>query len=98
MKKISMLILLAIFCITTPGIANTPPTQNPDTESPPDTTTPVYAHDDAPFREREEPKDSFFKRHRGAIATVGTLAAITVGLIVSGADTGKHYHTNEESH
>jgi len=98
MKKILSLITLIIFCITTPVFSNEPPpVENPDTESPPDLSSPVYATDNAPFRERTEDKKSApLQKHKKAAAVViGTLAAVTIGLLVSGADTGKHIHPRE---
>ncbi|MGE0199091.1 MAG: hypothetical protein AB7N99_09220 [Simkaniaceae bacterium] len=100
MKKIFHLILLPIFCLTTPLLAQqAPPIDNSDTESPTDLSSPAYAPThDAPFRTREDLPPSLLKKHKKTAAVVlGTLAAVTIGLIVSGADTGKHIPPKESS-
>jgi len=100
MKKTFLLITLAIFCLTTPVISNeSPPVENSDAESPNDLTSPVYATDSPPFRDRTDdivtsPNQKYIK---ATAAVIGTLAAITIGLIVSGANTGKRTHTPKES-
>ncbi|MCB1072993.1 MAG: hypothetical protein H7A41_03885 [Chlamydiales bacterium] len=90
MKKI--LSILTLFAFTL--YANdTPPIENPDTEAPTDVSSPVYATPNPPVREREEKPSSTWK---ATTAVIGTLAAITLGLFVSGRDTGKHYHKSSE--
>lgn len=87
--------LLILAACTTPLLAETPPIENPDTESPPDLTSPVYAVPDAPFRDRSE-KQEIPNSKKAAVAIVGTIAAITIGLLVSGSNTGKHIKPSAE--
>ena len=86
--------LLILAAATTPLLATTPPIESPDSETPPDLSSPVYATPDAPFRDRtEKPEASNTKK--AAFAVVGTIAAITIGLLVSGSNTGKHIKSTE---
>jgi len=80
--------LLILAAATTPLFATVPPVENTDTETPPDPSSSVYAAPDAPFRNRtENPELSSTKK--ATFAAIGTIAAITIGLLVSGSDTGK---------
>jgi len=80
MKKLCSLIFLGIFCLTTPLIS---------TEAPP---APMQSTETPPFRDRgdDEATSSQQKYKKIAAVVIGTLAAITIGLLVSGANTGKH--------
>lgn len=90
MKKLISILTLFAFTL----YANeAPPIENPDTESPPDVSSPIYTTPNPPVREREETPSNKWK---ATAAVVGTLAAITVGLFASGRDTGKHYHKSSE--
>ncbi|MCB1085222.1 MAG: hypothetical protein KDK60_03885 [Chlamydiia bacterium] len=51
--------------------------------------TETFALPDAPFREREEPQ-GLSDGAKTVIAVAGTLITITLGLFLSGRDTGKH--------
>ena len=93
MKK--TLIILSSFSLAILNGAETPPIQNPDTESPPDLTSPVYAIPDAPFRDRTE-KPELSTQKKALFTVLGTIATITIGLLVSGADTGKHVKPSAE--
>jgi hypothetical protein len=85
---------LILAALTTPLLAQTPPTPTPDTETPADLSSSVYAAPEAPFRDRTaKPETSSAKKT--AVAVVGTIAAITIGLLVSGSDTGKHIKPSE---
>jgi hypothetical protein len=86
--------LLILAAATTPLLATTPPVENPDTEAPPNLSSPVYAAPDAPFRDRTE-KPGVSNAKKAAFAVIGTIAAITIGLLVSGSDTGKHMKSSE---
>ncbi|MBF5059527.1 hypothetical protein [Candidatus Neptunochlamydia vexilliferae] len=52
---------------------------------------------DIPFRERTEPEEAPSNTKKATLAVIGTLAAITIGLIASGANTGKHAPSNNDS-
>ncbi len=88
--------LLIFAAATTPLLATTPPIESTDTESPPPPalSSPVYAAPDAPFRDRTE-KSEVSNTKKAAFAVVGTIAAITIGLLVSGSNTGKHIKSTE---
>ena len=79
--------LLILSAATTPLLAATPPIES--TGTPPNLSSPVYAAPDAPFRDRTE-KSGISNPKKAAIAAIGTIAAITIGLLVSGSDTGQH--------
>ena len=51
---------------------------------------------DAPFRERNQDLNQSNKR-KAITAMIGTIAAVTIGLLVSGADTGKKISSLKES-
>lgn len=86
--------LLILAAATTPLLATTPPIESADTETPPDLSSPTYAAPDAPFRDRAE-KPELSNTKKAAFAVVGTIAAITIGLLVSGSNTGKHIKSTE---
>lgn len=85
-----------LFCLTaamTALVANTPSVEDTDTDAAVDLSSSVYAPPSAPIREQvETPKTSMAKK--AAAVVIGTLAAITIGLVVSGADTGTHAHSD----
>ena len=87
MKKIFYLFILTIFCTTIPVISNeTLPIENSEYSNPSNfpNKTPLY---NRPIDKEE----AFFSKHKKAIAMIaGTLATITIGLLVSGKNTGKH--------
>lgn len=90
MKKLISILTLFAFTL----YANdTLPIENPDTESPPDVSSPIYATTNPPVREREEKPSNTWK---ATAAVIGTLVTIAVGLFASGRDTGKHYHKSSE--
>lgn len=84
-------IAILTLCSFTLYANQTPPT-NPDTEESPTTTSPVYASPKPTVREREEPKK---EKWRATAAVIGTVAAVTLGLFMSGRDTGKHYKASK---
>lgn len=91
MKKWIAILILCTFTL----YANSVPAKTPDTEPPPVAATSVYATPSPAVNEREEPKKD---RWRATAAVIGTAAAMTLGLFLSGRDTGKRYHapkTNE---
>lgn len=90
MKKFFLILAAA----TIPLLATTPPIESSDTETPSDLSSPVYAAPDAPFRNRTE-KPELSNTKKAAFAVVGTIAAITIGLLVSGSNTGKHIKSTE---
>lgn len=91
MKK--LLSILTLFAFTL--YANeAPPIENPDSEAPPETTSPVYATPNPPIRDRSEPPSS--NAWKATAAVIGTLAAVTLGLFASGRDTGKHIKPSTE--
>ena len=90
MKKL----LLILAAATTPLLAATPPIETTDTETPPDLSSPVYATPDAPLQDRTE-KPEVSNTKKAAFAVIGTITAITIGLLVSGSDTGKHIKSSE---
>ncbi|MCB1109816.1 MAG: hypothetical protein KDK64_02455 [Chlamydiia bacterium] len=79
--------LLVLAALTTPLLAQ-------DSLPPPDLSTPPLEIPDAPFRERTE-KQETSQSKKAAVAIIGTIAAITIGLLVSGSDTGKHIKPRE---
>ena len=89
MKKVFCLFILTIFCTTVPVISNeTLPVENSEYSNPENfpNKAPLY---DRPID--IDKKEAFFGKHKKAIAmVVGTLATITIGLLVSGKNTGKH--------
>lgn len=93
MKKWIAILTLCTFTL----YANPAPTQNPNPEAPPVTTSPIYATPSPSVNERGEPKKD---KWRATAAVIGTAAAVTLGLFLSGRDTGKRQHTttNNESH
>lgn len=88
MKKWIAILTLCSFTL----YANEISSKNPDTEDPPATTPPVYASPNPAVREREEPKK---EKWRATVAVIGTAAAVTLGLFLSGRDTGKRYHESK---
>lgn len=90
MKKWIAIVTLCSFTL----YANEVPPKNPDTEEPPTTTSPVYASPNPAVREREEPKKD---KWRATAAVIGTAAAVTLGLFLSGRDTGKRYHETKKA-
>jgi len=86
--------LLILAAATTPLLAIAPPVESTDTETPQDLSSPVYAAPNAPFRDRTE-KSEVSNTKKAAFAVVGTIAAITIGLLVSGSNTGKHIKSTE---
>lgn len=90
MKKWIAILTLCSFTL----YANQTPPANPDTEEPPQTSSPVYATPTKAVREREEPKK---EKWRATAAVIGTVAAVTLGLFMSGRDTGKHYHASKKA-
>ncbi len=50
---------------------------------------------DIPFRERTEPEETPSNTKKATLAVIGTLAAITIGLIASGANTGKRASSSD---
>lgn len=93
MKKWIAILTLCTFTL----YANSVPVENPDPEAPPVTTSPIYATPSPTVKEREEPKKD---KWRATAAVIGTAAAVTLGLFLSGRDTGKRYHStsNSETH
>jgi len=88
--------LFTLSAITAPLLGNPPPVENPDTESPPDLTSPVYSIPDAPVRDRVE-KKPWSTKQKSIFAVAGTIATITIGLLVSGSNTGKHIKPGKSS-
>jgi len=87
MKKVFCLLILTIFCTTVPVISNeTLPVENSEYSNP------ENFPNKAPLYDRPIDKEkAFFGKHKKAIAlVVETLATITIGLLVSGKNTGKH--------
>lgn len=96
MKKAIYAALATLICLIPLHGAQVPPFENPDTESPPDLSSPVYATPDAPFRDRTE-KEGLSTTKKTLFAVIGTAVTITLGLLVSGADTGKHPKPKEST-
>ncbi len=90
MKKLLLILAVA----TSPLLATTPPIEGTDTEIPPDLSSSLYAAPDAPFRDHTE-KLEISNTKKAAFAVVGTIAAITIGLLLSGSNTGKHIKSTE---
>jgi len=75
MKKTFLLLTLALFSFTAPLVSEEP----------------LSPTEDAPFRDRTERElpSSTQKYKKAAAVVIGTLAAITIGLLVSGSNNGK---------
>lgn len=92
MKKWIALLTLCSFCL----YANQAPSQNSDSEEPAQTTTsPTYAAPKPSVEKKEEPQKN---RWEIATAVIGTIAAVTLGLFMSGRNTGEHYKKTANSH
>ncbi|NGX50568.1 MAG: hypothetical protein K1060chlam2_00414 [Chlamydiae bacterium] len=76
MKKNLLLLTLALFSFTAPLASGEP----------------LAPTEDAPFRDRTEREhpSSTNKYKKALVVVIGTLAAITIGLIVSGSNSGKN--------
>jgi hypothetical protein len=91
MKKWIASLTLCSFCL----YANQAPSQNSNTEEPAQTTTsPTYAAPKPSVEKKEEPQT----RWKMAAAVIGTIATVTLGLFMSGRNTGKHYEKPAGSH
>ena len=93
-----MIAIAFAFTVSTLTGADAPPQEDlsPPTYAAPELTgtdapeeAPTYAAPETPIQERREipPSDTA----KVITAVVGTLVAVTVGLIASGYNTGKHY-------
>lgn len=83
MRKFLLILLTAC---TTSLLANTPPVENPPTTL----TSPIYPTS-------QEPKKETSNGKKATAAVIGTIAAITIGLLVSGSDTGEHIKSKKAS-
>lgn len=88
MKKIALLLLIA--SSFTLIAAEVPPPASSDTETPPDITTPTWAVDPLAPPVKKDPSPEMMRNKHIAAVMIGTAASVIIGLLVSGANTGKH--------
>ena len=92
MKKWIAFLTLCSLCL----YANQTPPQSSDSEEPSQTTpSPAYAAPKPTVQKEAEPQKNKWKM--GA-AAIGTIAAVTLGLFMSGKNTGKHYKKPADSY
>lgn len=91
-KKLFSILTLSIFCVTLPVVSNpTVSSTSPLIESHPEILSPSPSTEQS-FPEPNPDVYKFsFKKHKTAAAIViGTVVTVTLGLILSGANQGKH--------